>query len=281
MKRPAQPAQEEYRLSTLHALGLLDTPPDERFDAITRTAAAMFDTPISMVSLVDANRQWFKSRVGLDVGETNRDISFCGHAILRNEVFVVEDALQDARFNDNPLVIGAPYVRFYAGKPLAAPNGQRIGTLCVIDRRSRTFTAAQRDVLDQLGRWAEAEISLIAERLALPRYLGHLLGLLEEPVVLADVNARVQFANAAATRLLGYEPEELTGLPLTALIHQSEREKIVAELGALERVPSDFASLEHSAAVLCKNGTRLAVMLTLSRRIAVTQSVTTMIFRQL
>jgi PAS domain S-box-containing protein len=280
MKLPSLPAQEEYRLSTLHALGLLDTPPDERFDAITRTAAALFDTPISMVSLVDANRQWFKSRVGLDVRETSRDISFCGHAILRNEVFVVEDALQDARFNDNPLVIGAPYVRFYAGKPLAAPNGQRIGTLCVIDRRSRTFTAAQRDVLDQLGRWAEAEISLIAERLALPRYLGHLLGLLEEPVVLADVNGRVQFANAAVSRLLGYEPEELKGLPLTALMHQSEREKIVAELAALERVPSDFASLEHSAAVLCKNGTRLAVMLTLSRRIAVTQSVTTMILRQ-
>ena len=281
MKPPALPAQEEYRLSTLHALGLLDTPPDERFDAITRTAAAMFGTPISMVSLVDANRQWFKSRVGLDVAETNRDISFCGHAILRNEVFVVEDALQDARFNDNPLVTGAPYVRFYAGKPLAAPNGQRIGTLCVIDRQSRTFTPAQRGMLDQLGRWAEAEISLIAERLALPRYLGHLLGLLDEPVVLADVDGRVQFANAAAARLLGYRPEELSGVPLIALIHQSEREKITAELAALERVSSDFASLEHAVAVVCKNGTQLRVMLTLSRRIAVTQSVTALILRQL
>ena len=132
-----------------------------------------------------------------------------------------------------------------------------------------------------MGKWAEAEISLIAERLALPRYLGHLLGLLTEPVVLADADGRVQFANAAASSLLGYRPEELSGLPLTALIHESEREKFVVELAALERVPSDFASLEHSAAVLCKNGTRLAVMLTLSRRIAVTRSVTTMVLRQL
>ena len=106
-------------------------------------------------------------------------------------------------------------------------------------------------------------------------------GLLTEPVVLADADGRVQFANAAASSLLGYRPEELSGLPLTALIHESEREKFVVELAALERVPSDFASLEHSAAVLCKNGTRLAVMLTLSRRIAVTRSVTTMVLRQL
>lgn len=281
MKRPALPAQEEYRLSTLHALGLLDTPPDERFDAITRTTAALFGTPVSLVSLVDADRQWFKSRMGVDATETPRDISFCGHAILRDEVLVVEDALQDARFHDNPLVNGEPFIRFYAGKPLSAPNGQRIGTLCVIDQKSRAFTPEQRDLLEQLAKWAEAEISLISERLALPRYLGHLLGLLAEPVLLSDAKQRVQFANAAASRLLGYKPEELSGLPLISLIHESEREKITAELAALERVPADFASLEHGAAVVCKDGTQLRVMLALSRRIAVTQSVTTMVLRQL
>lgn len=281
MKPPALPAQEEYRLSTLHALGLLDTPPDERFDAITRTAATLFGTPISLVSLVDAKRQWFKSRVGLNAAETPRDISFCGHAILGSGVFVVEDVLQDTRFHNNPLVTGEPFVRFYAGKPLAAPDGQRIGTLCVIDRISRTFTAEQRDLLDQLAKWAEAEISLIAERLALPRYLGHVLGLLAEPVVLAGANGRVQFANAAALQLLGYKPEELSGLLLTALIHESEREKITAELAALDRVPSDVASLEHGVSVVCKDGTQLRVMVALSRRIAVTQSVTTMVLRQL
>ena len=125
MKRPALPAQEEYRLSTLHALGLLDTPPDERFDAITKATATLF------------------------------------------------------------------------------------GTLCVLDRKSRMFTPEQRTLLDQLGKWAEAEISLIAERLALPRYLGHLLGLLTEPVLLADADGRAQFANAAASSLLGDRPEEL------------------------------------------------------------------------
>lgn len=108
MKRAALPPQEEYRLSTLHALDLLDTPPDERFDAITRTTATLFGTPISLVSLVDSNRQWFKSRVGLDAAETNGDISFRGRAILCNEVFVVKDALKDARLNDNTRKPGEP-----------------------------------------------------------------------------------------------------------------------------------------------------------------------------
>ena len=281
MKPPPLPIEEEYRLSTLHALGLLDTPPDERFDAITRTTATLFGAPISLVSLVDANRQWFKSRVGLDILETQRDISFCGHAILGNQVFVVEDTRQDSRFQDNPLVTGAPFIRFYAGRPLSAPNGQRIGTLCVIDRRARPFTPDQRDLLDQVGRWAEAEISLITERMALPRYLGHVLGLLAQPVLLADANGRVQFTNAAVTELLGYKPEDLLGQPLTSVIHESERQRITAELAALERVGSDFASLEHGTAVVSKDGTQLRVMLALSRRIAVTQSVTTMVLRQL
>ena len=281
MKRPAPPTQEDYRLSTLHALGLLDTPPDERFDAITRTAATLFGTPVSLVSLVDADRQWFKSHFGLDQTETPRDISFCGHAILGDELFVVDDAQQDERFSYNPLVTGEPYVRFYAGKPLTAPNGQRIGTLCVIDRKPRTFTPAQRDLLEQLGKWAEAEIGLASERLFLPRYLGHLLGLLAEPVLLADENGCVQFANAAASDLLGYASEELAGRPMISLIHESEQAKITAELAALERASTDFAALEHGAAVVCKNGTRLTVMLTLSRRIAVTRTVTTMILRQL
>lgn len=281
MKAPPPAPEEEHRLSTLKALGLLDTPPDERFDVITRTAASLFGMPISLVSLVDANRQWFKSRTGLDAQETPRNVSFCGHAILGSEILVVDDARKDERFNDNPLVTGAPHVRFYAGRPLSAPNGQRIGTLCLIDRRSRALTPEQRDLLENLGRWAEAEISLIAERLALPRYLGHVLGMLAEPVVLADSNEQIQFANIAVSRMLGYKAEDLAGLPLTTLIHESERNKIAAELKALERSGTDFASIEHAAAVVRKDGTRLEVMLAMSRRIAIAQSVTTMIIRQL
>jgi len=281
MKRPELPAQEEYRLSTLHALGLLDTPPDERFDAITRTAAALFGAPITLVSLVDANRQWFKSRVGLDNAESPRDVSLCGHAILDSEMLVIEDVLRDERFFDNPLVTGAPFVRFYAGKPLSAPNGQRIGTLCLIDREARPFTPEQRQLLDHLGNWAEAEISLIYEHLALPRYLGHLLGLLVEPVVLAGADGRIQYANTAVSRLLGYTPEELSGRPMISLLHESERERNIAELAALDRAAADVAWLDHGASVVCKDGVQLSVMLALSRRIAVNERVTTMVIRQL
>lgn len=281
MKRPEMPEQEEYRLSTLHALGLLDTPPDERFDAISQTAATVFNAPIAFVSLVDADRQWFKSRVGLDVAETARDISFCGHAILGGGPMIVEDAVHDERFYDNPMVTGEPFIRFYAGTPLEAPNGQRIGTLCVADRKARTPTPEQRKLLEHLAKWAEAEIGLIYERQALRRYLGHLLGLLAEPVVLADASGLIQFANSAVTTLLGYKPAELSGQPLISVIHESEREKITAELAALDRASSDFSSLEHAAAVVSKNGAQLRVMLALSRRIAVNHKVTTMVLRQL
>ena len=281
MKRPATPEQEDYRLSTLHALGLLDTPPDERFDAISSTAAALFGTPIALLSLVDAKRQWFKSRIGVEVTETTREVSFCGHAILGGELMIVEDALDDERFHDNPMVTGEPHIRFYAGTPLTAPNGQRVGTLCIADRKARTLTAGQRELLDHLGDWAEAEIGLLYERHALRRYLGHLLGLLAEPVVLADANGSIQFTNAAVTTFLGYTPEELAGHPLIPVIHESERKKITAELAALERASTDFSSLEHTASVVSKKGAQLRVMLALSRRIAVNQKVTTMVLRQL
>jgi len=281
VKRPEMPEQEEYRLSTLHALRLLDTPPDERFDAISSTAAALFGAPIAFVSLVDAERQWFKSRVGLDVAETARDVSFCGHAILGGDPMIVEDAVHDERFYDNPMVTGEPFIRFYAGTPLSAPNGQRVGALCVADHKARTLTADQRELLDHLGNWAEAEIGLIYERQALRRYLAHLLGLLAEPVVLADANGLIQFANSAVTTLLGYTPDELSGQPLITIIHESEREKITAELAALDRASSDFSSLDHGASVVRKNGAQIWVNLALSRRIAVNQRVTTMVLRQL
>lgn len=158
MIKPAIPSDESRRLQTLRDLRLLDTPPEERFDRVTRLAKQVFSTPIALVSLVDADRQWFKSRQGLEAKETSRDISFCGHAILENEIMVVNDAKTDLRFSDNPLVCGDPRIRFYAGYPLAAPDGSRVGTLCVIDDKPKEISEEQKQLLRELGRMVEEEL---------------------------------------------------------------------------------------------------------------------------
>jgi len=158
MIKPAIPANESQRLQTLRDLNLLDTPPEERFDRVTRLAKQVFSTSIALVSLVDEDRQWFKSRQGLDAEETPRDISFCGHAILDDKIMVVNNAANDERFCDNPLVCGSPNISFYAGYPLAAPDGSRIGTLCVIDDKPKDVTAEQLQLLRELGRMVEEEL---------------------------------------------------------------------------------------------------------------------------
>lgn len=142
MISPAIPDDEALRLAALHQLLLLDTPPEERFDRITEFARFEFDVPIALITLVDEDRQWFKSSAGLNVCETSRDVSFCGHAVLQTGIMVVEDALLDDRFHDNPLVTDEPHIRFYAGAPLTV-NGYNIGTLCLIDTKPKQ--------LDQLG----------------------------------------------------------------------------------------------------------------------------------
>lgn len=152
------PADEQQRLEALRALLILDTPPEERFDRIVEFAAAEFDIPIALISLIDENRQWFKARTGLGVCETPRDISFCGHAIHCDKVLVVPDARVDERFVDNPLVLGEPYIRFYAGAPLIMPDGQAIGTLCLIDTRVRRLDATDLSILSSLRDLAVAEL---------------------------------------------------------------------------------------------------------------------------
>lgn len=163
MIHPPTPANERERLQTLRDLDLLDTAPEERFDRITRIARQLFSVPIALVSLVDENRQWFKSRQGLDATETPRNISFCGHAIIDKQPLIVCDALEDPRFADNPLVCSAPDIRFYAGHPIAAPNGQRIGTLCIIDQVPHSFDDEQRARLKELAMMVEDELSALAQ----------------------------------------------------------------------------------------------------------------------
>lgn len=161
MQAPLIPENEQIRLKSLHDLNVLDTPPEERFDRVTRLAKSLFNVPIALVSLVDENRQWFKSCFGLDASETSRDLSFCGHAILQDNVFVVNDASLDPRFADNPLVAEEPKIRFYAGYPLTSHDGNNLGTLCIIDSTPRSFTKDDLAIFSDLGMLAQQELQAI------------------------------------------------------------------------------------------------------------------------
>ena len=160
--------KEIDRLAALERYRVLDTGPEESFDRLTRMACRLLDVPICLVSLVDSNRQWFKSRQGLEAEETSRDISFCTHAILQDDVLIVPDTLEDQRFKDNPLVVDDPKIRFYAGAPLQVGEGHGIGTLCVIDREPREFTDTQAELLVELAHIVvdELELRLANGRLA-------------------------------------------------------------------------------------------------------------------
>lgn len=144
------PQNDAERLEALYALLILDTPPEERFDRIVAFAANEFDVPIVLISLVDRERQWFKSRLGIPVCEMSRDISFCGHAIIGSDILVVPDAGIDRRFADNPLVTGDPFICFYAGAPLILPSGHAIGTLCLIDTKARALDRIELSIMATL-----------------------------------------------------------------------------------------------------------------------------------
>ena len=149
--RAATPENERERLEALRHFKVLDTDPEEAFDDITRLASYICQTPSALISLVDADRQWFKSRVGFEPHETSRDISFCAHAILQPGPTVVRDTLDDERFKDNPLVLSAPYIRFYAGAPLVSTEGFKLGTLCVLDNVPRVLFPDQAAALQMLS----------------------------------------------------------------------------------------------------------------------------------
>lgn len=158
MKHPPIPDNEPERLQALEETGLLDTAPEARFDRLTRLASLALDIPVALVSLVDEQRQWFKSAVGLEVRETGRDISFCGHAIHSDDIMVITDARLDPRFEGNPLLTGDKPVIFYAGAPLHSPEGHRLGTLCVIDHAPRRFGKREKSILRDIADCVEQEI---------------------------------------------------------------------------------------------------------------------------
>jgi len=153
-----KPVNEAGRIAALEKYAILDTDPEQSFDNLALLASFICKTPIALISLVDENRQWFKSRVGLDASETSRDIAFCSTAILQNDVFVVPDALADDRFRDNPLVVSDPHIRFYAGAPLINEDGYALGTLCVVDRAPRELAPEQKEALKALSRLVLAQL---------------------------------------------------------------------------------------------------------------------------
>lgn len=255
------PKDEAERLQALKDYEILDTPAEEAFDRITRIASRVLQTPISVISLVDANRQWFKSRQGLDATETPREIAFCTHAILQEEVMVVTDATQDPRFKDNPLVTGDPKIRFYAGAPLRTRQGHGIGTLCAIDRRPREITAEQSELLQDLAQLVIDEMEL---RLQGQRMLGELRAkevalaelksaharILEESnerrraeealndreartrvivdtvlegIITIDDSGVIETVNPAACRTFGYESDEVIGKNVSMLMPEPFR----------------------------------------------------------
>jgi|TARA_B100000749_G_scaffold43313_2_gene29923 signal transduction histidine kinase len=216
-------SNEQQRLAALAALQIMDTPSEQAFDDLTALAARWLDTPIALISLIDSQRQWFKSRVGLNTSETPKEMAFCAHAIRQPALMEVADATLDARFAGNPLVTGDPGIRFYAGMPIASPQGTLIGTLCVIDQRPRTLNDQQRDTLQRLARLVEYQLQLrhtlltsleeaheLAHQQALNRRL--LDSLKAGVVACADDGTLTQFNSTAqqwhGTNMLNLPPEE-------------------------------------------------------------------------
>ncbi|MCU1487619.1 MAG: multi-sensor signal transduction histidine kinase [Actinomycetia bacterium] len=259
------PEDEQGRIEALHALQILDTPSEERFDRITRMAARVLGVPITLVSLIDTDRQWFKSCIGLDQDGTSRRASFCGHTILQEGLFVVPDALADPRFADNPMVVGEPRVRFYAGHPLHGPDGHRIGTLCVLDREPRTLTDDERAALEDLAAWAELELGSIERGKArdTERRLMTLLASVGDGIATFDINGIVTSANAAAEAMFRRPEDEIVGHLVSDLVHPEDRTIVITAL--VERAESDVGTLfEQEIRGLRADGTSFPMDTTVS-----------------
>ncbi len=244
MKAPKVPKNELNRLAELNSYQILDTLPEDAFDNLTQLAAEICGTPIALISLLDESRQWFKSAYGLPATETSREISFCGHAILDNDLFEVENALDDERFKDNPLVTGDPNIRFYAGMPLRTGLGHNLGTLCVIDSESRKLDAAQRRSLYRIGKQV---IALLEHRKALleitkltkaleESHVFHnaLLNSADESIISTTPDGVITTFNIGAEDMLGYSAEEVVGKVTPEILHEANEVEAYAKELSME-----------------------------------------------
>lgn len=222
MQIPPLPENESDRLKALNALCILDTPAEERLDRFTRLAQQLFDAPIAVVTLVDTDRQWFKSVQGLPVHQTSRDVSFCGHTILHDETMVVSDALLDQRFSDNPLVTGEPNIRFYAGAPLHSAEGHRVGALCIIDVKPREFPEKQIQALRDLADCVEHEVRSTVLLLTSNNLRQAILDAANLTIISTDTEGIIRTFNRGAERMLGYTEEEVAGKLTPAAFHDGD-----------------------------------------------------------
>lgn len=222
MQTPLLPLGEAERLEALRGYNILDTPPDQDYDDFTRLAAHICQTPIALISLVDADRQWFKSKIGVDVAEIPRDLAFCAHAILQpDKPLIVGDARLDARFADNPLVTGGPRIRFYAGAPLVTPGGDALGTMCVIDHTPRDLSPEQVAALGALSRHVVACLELrqhIAARQADQEWTRQILESALDAVIGMDADGRIHGWNAQAEAIFGWPRADVLGRRLADTI---------------------------------------------------------------
>ncbi len=230
MQAAPQPDDERERLRALLRYDVLDTPPEQVFDELTGLASQICGVPIALVSLVDEHRQWFKSRVGLDAAETPRELAFCAHAILQDEVFEVPNALADPRFADNPLVAGAPDIRFYAGMPLVTNDGFKLGTLCVIDRIPRQLSVEQRSALRVLGRQVITQLELRKTAAILTRSLQDLQAARAAPNSVQVDDPLWQDSGATQRAFLAHVTHDLR-TPLNAILGFGQ---LLAEEGELD-----------------------------------------------
>ena len=261
---------EKLRLAKLRSLGLLDSEPDEFFDCITRVAATMLNTSISAISLIDEDRQWFKSRLGLDVSETARDISFCTHAVASGEQLIVEDATHDARFANNPLVLNAPNIRFYAGIPIKSTQGYPLGTLCVIDNQPKHPTEKELQALHDLAMLATREIQfrermLIAQN-TIDRAQHKFQSIFENAgvgIALVKPSGAWMAVNDELCKIVAYSKEELMERTFQDITHPEDLNTDVSLLEQLLGDRIDRYQLEKR--YIQKNGTPTWVEVTVTK----------------
>ncbi|MFA6318335.1 MAG: ATP-binding protein [Elusimicrobiota bacterium] len=262
MPAPPIPQDEARRLEALRLLAILDTPSEERFDRMTRLAVRFFDVPYAAISIIDKDRQWFKSEQGLGVKETPRDISFCGHAILCDSPLVVPDASRDPKFKDNPLVTGKLGIRFYAGVPLRAPDGLRVGMFCIMDRRPRRFPAGDLASLQDLAFIAQDELSdvrLNKAYAALSEREAELEDFIENAgdlILRSSAENRILYANRAFKETLGWSDEELKDKAVADLLLPSERPRCREQF---ERVRRGETVKDFETALTAKDGREVPV----------------------
>ncbi|MDN4039664.1 PAS domain S-box protein [Massilia sp. YIM B02443] len=272
------PSNEQERLALLHTLELLDTPAEPVFDRVVRLASRLLGVPVAAFSLVDADRQWFKAKVGLAVSETPREHAFCAHAIAQDEPLVVPDAAADARFQHNPLVTGAPDIRFYAGVPVRSSNGLALGTLCAIDTQPRTLSAEERAVMVDLAAVIMREVQY-RERLAMARErlqdsdvaLGAsearfraVYDIASVGISLTTREGRFISVNPAMCQILGYSEEELRGRTFAEVTYEPDRAFDLIEFRRLMAGEIDF--LRRQKRYVRKDGSLIWIEFDMKRK---------------